>query len=231
MSMPTIWNDLLHLFYPNLCALCQKPLVEGEEQICLECLCDLPHTGYHRQPDNPVEQRLAGTIALEHGSAFLHYAKGGKTQRLIYALKYYDNPELGCLLGRQAARELLSDSSPLCQADVLIPVPLHPRKERKRGYNQSERIAVGMGSVLGIPVRANHVTRTIQTDSQTHRSIYERWQNTCSIFKINQPDALENKHLLLIDDVITTGATIAACADALQTVPGVRVSVFSLSIA
>lgn len=229
--MPTIWNDLLHLFYPNLCALCQKPLVEGEEQICLGCLCDLPHTGYHRLPDNPVEQRLAGMVALEHGSAFLHYAKGGKTQRLIYALKYYDNPELGFLLGRQAARELLSDRSPLCQADLLIPVPLHPRKETTRGYNQSERIAAGMSSILRIPVCTDQVSRIIPTDSQTHRSIYERWQNTCSIFKINRPETLINKQLLLIDDVITTGATIAACAEALRMVPGVRVNAFSLSIA
>lgn len=228
--MPTIWNDLLHLFYPNLCAICKKPLVEGEEQICLECLYDLPHTRYHKQTNNPAEQRFAGKVRIEYGSAYLLFEKGGVTQCLIHALKYRDNKELGFLLGRQAGRELLADHSPLCQADLLIPIPLHPRKQRKRGYNQSEWIADGISSALGIPVRTDCVSRLIPNNSQVRLSIYERWLNTCSIFKTTLPEALENKHVILIDDVITTGATTTACAEALQVVPGIRISVFSLSI-
>ena len=230
-SMPTIWNDLLDLFYPNLCKLCGKKLIEGEELICLRCLCDLPHTGFHKRPDNPVEQLLAGKVPIEHGTAFLHYEKGGKTQRLMHSLKYYDHPEIGFLLGRQAARELLSDRSPLCEVDLLIPVPLHPHKKKKRGYNQSERIAAGINSILAVPVCTNCVTRITQTDTQTHRSVYDRWQNVCSIFSVTNPEALKNKHILLIDDVITTGATITACAQALQKVPGIRISVLALSVA
>lgn len=229
--MLTIWNDLLHLFYPNHCVLCEKPLVEGEEQICLECLCDLPHTGYHRFTGNPAELRLAGKAEIEYGSAFLHFEKGGKTQRLIHLIKYYENKELGFLLGRLAAQELRADHSPLSQVDLLIPIPLHPRRKRKRGYNQSERIAAGLSSVLGIPVRTDCVSRITPTHSQVHRSVYERWLNVCSIFTVTDPEALKDKRVLLIDDVITTGATICACAEALRAVPGIRVNIFSLSIA
>ena len=107
--MPTTWNNLLNLFFPNLCKICKRPLVEGEEQICLKCLCDLPHTGYHQQANNPVEQLFIGKNRIEYATAYLRYEKGGKVQSLIHSLKYHDNKELGYLLGRQIARELQAD--------------------------------------------------------------------------------------------------------------------------
>lgn len=229
--MPRIWNNLLNLFFPNLCKVCKRPLVEGEEQICLKCLCDLPHTGYHKQANNPVEQLFIGKAPIEHATAYLRYEKGGKTQSLIHSLKYHDNKELGFLLGRQLARELKADHSPICAADLLLPVPLHPRKLRERGYNQSEWIASGIRSVLGIPVDTRSLVRSVHTNTQTRKDIYDRWLNVCSIFNITDPEALADKHVLLIDDVITTGATISACAQALSKVPGIRVSVLALSIA
>lgn len=231
MNMPTIWNNLLNLFFPNLCKVCEKPLIEGEEQICLGCLCDLPHTGYHKQANNPVEQLFIGKTPIEHATAYLRYEKGGKVQRLIHSLKYHDNKELGYLLGRQIARELQADGSPLCEADLLLPVPLHPRKMRKRGYNQSEWIAAGIRSVLDIPIDTDSLSRTAYTSTQTRKAVYDRWQNVCSIFKANQTESLKNKHILLIDDVITSGATISACIQALSGIPGIRISILALSIA
>ncbi len=229
--MTRLWNNLLNLFFPNLCKICGSPLVEGEEQICLRCLCDLPHTYYHRKANNPAEQLFFGKNRIEHASAFLRYEKGGKTQKLVHSLKYYDNKEVGYLLGRQAARELLADRSPLIEVDLLIPVPLHPRKERKRGYNQSEWIARGLSSVLHIPIDKGSLARVSFTNTQTRKGVFERWTNVCSIFQVSQPDKLRDKHVLLVDDVITTGATLSACAEALSTVPGIRISVFALSIA
>ena len=170
--MPTTWNNLLNLFFPNLCKICKRPLVEGEEQICLKCLCDLPHTGYHQQVNNPVEQLFIGKDRIEYATAYLRYEKGGKVQCLIHSLKYHDNKELGYLLGRQIARELQADHSPICTVDLLIPVPLHPRKKRQRGYNQSEWIASGIRSIWDIPIDTQSLARTTHTSTQTRKAIY-----------------------------------------------------------
>lgn len=225
-----IWNELLNLFYPNVCLLCRKPLIEGEEQICLHCLCNLPRTRFHLQKENPVEQLFIGKITVLHASSFLYYEKGSPVQQLIHSLKYYDNKELAYLLGRLYARELQKANSPLCQADYLIPVPLHPGKLRQRGYNQSERIAAGISSILHIPVEINVLSRHVQTESQTHKTVFDRWLNVKEIFSISGFIHLEGQHLLLIDDVITTGSTIAACAEALSSIPGVQISLLSIAV-
>ena len=229
--MPTTWNNLLNLFFPNLCKICKRPLVEGEEQICLKCLCDLPHTGYHQLVNNPVEQLFIGKDRIEYATAYLRYEKGGKVQSLIHSLKYHDNKELGYLLGRQIARELQTDHSPICTVDLLIPVPLHPRKKRQRGYNQSEWIARGLNTLLKLPIDTTSLRRTKETETQTHKQTYDRWLNMQNIFSVVDREVLAGKHILLIDDVITTGSTIGACAEALLTIPGVRVSVLAIAMA
>lgn len=229
--MSTIWTELLRLFYPRLCLLCENPLVEGEEQICLHCLADLPRTRYHLRENNPVEQLFMGKIPYRHASAFLRYEKGGAVQRLIHALKYHDNPEMGYRLGAWAARELQADNSLLCQADLIVPVPLHPRKERKRGYNQAEEIARALGACWQIPVAPHALSRTRFTDTQTRRSVYNRWQNVQEIFTALDRRLLENKHILLVDDVITTGSTLAAAAAPLVAIPGASVSFFAIAVA
>lgn len=137
----------------------------------------------------------------------------------------------GYLLGRQIARELQADHSPICTVDLLIPVPLHPRKKRQRGYNQSEWIASGIRSIWDIPIDTQSLARTTHTSTQTRKAIYDRWLNVCSIFNVIHPESLKNKHILLIDDVITTGATISACAKALSGIPGIRISILALSVA
>ena len=178
-----------------------------------------------------VFQLFIGKNRIEYATAYLRYEKGGKVQSLIHSLKYHDNKELGYLLGRQIARELQADHSPICTVDLLIPVPLHPRKKRQRGYNQSEWIASGIRSIWDIPIDTQSLARTTHTSTQTRKAIYDRWLNVCSIFNVIHPESLKNKHILLIDDVITTGATISACAKALSGIPGIRISILALSVA
>ena len=229
--MRTIWNNLLNLFFPNLCRLCKRQLIDGEEQICLFCLCDLPRTKYHKRKDNPVEQLFFGKNQIEYATAYLHYEKGGKVQRLIHSIKYHDNKELGLILGRHFAQELRTDGSPLCDVDVLIPVPLHRRRKRQRGYNQSEWIARGIASIWNKPIDTESLIRTSNSKTQTRKTVYDRWLNVSSIFQARQTEGLKDKHILLIDDVITTGATVSACAKALANIQGIRISILALSVA
>lgn len=224
-----ILNEILNLFFPNLCLICHRPLIKGERQICIKCLCDLPRTGFHKIKDNPVEQLYFGKFQIEHATAYLKYEKGGNVQKIVHSLKYHDNMEIGYILGREIALELKADDSPLCDVDLLLPVPLHKRKMRKRGYNQSECIAKGISSILNIPVDTNSLMRVANNDTQTHKSIYDRWINVSSIFKLVAPEALEGKHILLIDDVITTGATSLACVEELSRAKDTRISILSLS--
>lgn len=223
-------DNLLDLFFPKLCILCNDPLVEGEEHFCLKCLCDLPRTGYDYLQENPASYLFTGKVDICHAAAFLRYEKGGHVQQLIHALKYHDDKEIGFRLGRMTGlhyrQAILSDVP-----DLLLPVPLHPKKRKKRGYNQSEWIARGINSVLQLPIDTTSLCRIRQTETQTHKQIYERWLNVQEIFSVTDAHALEDKHILLIDDVITTGSTIGACAEALLAVPGVRVSVIGVAIA
>lgn len=228
--MRKIFNDLLHLFFPKLCMLCQTPLVGGEDHICLKCLCDLPRTGHNFLEENPATYLFGGKVPVYHAAAFLHYEKGGHVQLLIHSLKYHDNREIGFRLGRMAGlryqKAILSD-----RPDLLLPVPLHPKKRKQRGYNQSEWIARGLNTLLKLPIDTTSLRRTKETETQTHKQTYDRWLNMQDIFSVVDREALAGKHILLIDDVITSGSTIGACAEALLTIPGVRVSVLAIAMA
>lgn len=161
---------------------------------------------------------------------FLYYAKGSVVRQLLYELKYYGNKEIGGFLGRYMAAELLP-SGFFEGIDYILPVPLHRKKERLRGYNQSEWLAKGVGSVTSIPVLSDVMERCKYTETQTHKGLYERWENVCDIFVCNTPAILQGKHVLLIDDVLTTGATIVSCSDALKDVADIRISVLTLALA
>lgn len=228
----SIWSNLLALLFPNLCLLCKEPLVQGEAQICLRCLADLPRTGYHRaEQQNPAEQLFAGNPQVHQAYSFLYYTKGGGVQKLIHALKYHENRELGYLLGRLAAQELLHAGSALCGVDLLVPIPLHPKRLRERGYNQAEWIAKGLNAVWKTPINTTAVCRTQGNDTQTRKNVYDRWINTQNVFSITNPAELEGKNILLVDDVITTGSTISGCVSVLSTIPDVQIKLFSLGIA
>lgn len=225
-----IWSDLLNLFYPNLCLLCKEPLIQGEEHICSYCLYKLPQTGFHLLDNNPAEQLFIGKFPVEHASSFLYYTKGGNTQKLIHSLKYNNNKELGYYLGKLAAQTLMQTN--YCNdIDLLVPVPLHPNRLKSRGYNQSEWIANGIASLLCKSIDSTSLQRIKKTTTQTSKSVFNRWSNVQDIYNVQSTLNFTGKHILLVDDVITSGATTGAAAEAILKVPNTRISILSIAIA
>ena len=228
--MMSIWTDLWNLFFPHSCLLCGRQLISGERVLCLKCLSRLPRTQFHLRKDNIVECNFWGKIPVEHATSFLYYAKGGNVRQLLYELKYHGNQEVGEVMGRMMASELMC-SHFFDGIDLIVPVPLHQRKKRLRGYNQSECLARGVSVVTGIPMDTKVVIRSRYTDTQTHKGQYARWENVRNLFACIFPGSLEGKHLLLVDDVLTTGATVVSCADAFRGILGLRISVLTLALA
>ena len=226
----SIWTDLWKLFFPQCCLVCGKTLLEGEEYLCFHCLSNMPRTHLYLHKDNEMEKELWGKFPIERASAYLYYSKGGDVKKLLTDLKYRGNADLGCFLGRCMTREMLS-SGFFQGVDGIIPVPLHPRKQKIRGYNQSIMLANGVSSVTNIPVWNNLLVRTQYTQTQTRKGSYERWLNVKDMFECTSPDRLRGKHVLLVDDVFTTGATLVACADAFRQIPDLRFSVLTLALA
>ena len=226
--MRTWINNFLQLFYPRLCLYCDNRLTESEQYLCLHCFCELPRTNYHRRTDNPVLKLFTGFFHIHEIAAFLFFEREGKVQKLVHSFKYFGNKQLAKYLGKMAALEMKTDGF-FRNVDILVPVPLHPKKERKRGYNQAEWIAKGVEQVYLCPIRTDVLRRNIDTLTQTRKTIYERHLNVEEIFSLQNADSLEGKHILLIDDVITSGATLRACIKALSAIPDIRISVFSLT--
>lgn len=227
--MRSIWNELTHLFFPRHCLLCGCSLAQGEEQICLHCLCELPRTDYHRQADNPLVEALREAFPFERGMAFYYFERGGKVRQLVHAIKYKKHKEAGYWIGRHIARELMIAQSDFARFDYLVPVPLHRDKQRERGFNQSEWIARGLQSVWGTPIDTTSLCRLRATESQTNKTPLERWLNVCAIFKASTNTPLAGKRILLVDDVCTTGSTFLACAHALSPLPNTKVSFLALA--
>uniref|UniRef100_UPI003216626C ComF family protein n=1 Tax=uncultured Draconibacterium sp. TaxID=1573823 RepID=UPI003216626C len=223
-------SDVLELFFPSLCTTCGERLATQERYICMNCWNDLPVTNFHKNPDNKVAQLFWGRVEIENATAFFSYKKGSKYQQLIHYTKYKGLKELGFETGRKFGFAL-SKSERFSSVNVIVPVPLHPKKERKRGYNQSRWIAAGIADVLQKPVSDNNLFRKTDTSTQTRKNRYERWQNVDGIFGINRPDEFSNKHILLIDDVITTGSTLEACACKLLKLKDTKVSIATLGFA
>ena len=226
----SIWTDLWKLFFPQCCLVCGKTLLEGEEYLCFHCLTNMPRTHLYLHKDNEMEKELWGKFPIERASAYLYYSKGGDVKKLLTDLKYRGNADLGCFLGRCMTREMLS-SGFFQGVDGIIPVPLHPRKQKIRGYNQSIMLANGISSVTNIPVWNDLLVRTQYTQTQTRKGSYERWLNVKDMFECTSPERLRGKHVLLVDDVFTTGATLVACADAFRQIPDLRFSVLTLALA
>lgn len=223
-------QSLLQLFFPRLCEGCNNALLKEEEVLCISCSAQLPRTEYHDDPKNDTVLRLAGRLPFQHASSFAYFTMDGLLQHLIHGLKYRDKQEIGIFLGRQLAFDLRACAW-IKQTDLLIPVPLHPKKEAHRGYNQSLLIAEGMSDILNIPIADTHLLRSRHTDSQTKKSRTERVDNMQNVFVIRREAELQGRHVLLIDDVLTTGATLEACGNILLTVPGLKLSVCTVGIA
>jgi ComF family protein len=220
----------LDLLYPNLCVICNESLVRGEEMICFHCLHQMPKTNYHLEKDNAVEKRFWGKVPVYRATSYFHFYKGSPFRQLLHELKYRGNKEIGRVMGRFAGIDLL-DTDDFASIDVIVPVPLHPKKQLKRGYNQSEWIARGLSEALNKPVDTTHLIRTKENATQTKKSVFERYQNTQGIFALNDVTVFEKKHILLVDDVLTTGSTLEACALALMESSFVKISVFTLALA
>jgi ComF family protein len=223
-------DDLISLFYPRICLACGNTLFRQEDTICTYCLFHLPKTNFHKEADNPVSRIFWGRVPLYSAAAYYHFGKGGKVQHLIHQLKYKGHQEIGVYIGKLYGLELLE--SPLFSGvDFIMPVPLHLSKLRKRGYNQSELFAAGLCNSLPARLDIHSLYRRLASETQTRKSRFSRWENVKEIFALRDEEKLTGKHLLLVDDVITTGATIEACASMLLKIPDVRVSVAALACA
>jgi ComF family protein len=200
-------SDMLNLLFPELCNACGNYLYHGEKEICTKCLFDLPYTDFHLFHQNRVAQQFWGRLPITAAMALLYFKKGTKVQQLLHQLKYNDRTEVGVKLGNLLG-EKLKQSAYYNNVDLIIPVPLHPKKQKQRGYNQSQFIAEGLASVLEIPTSADNLVRDKMTESQTKKARYTRYENMQEVFSVSKPNDLNGKNVLLIDDVITTGATL-----------------------
>ena len=223
-------NDLLGIFFPKSCCCCGSVLLTSENQICTECLLGLPFTDYSKVVENPVEKIFWGRVPIEAATALLSFSKKGGVQRILHSIKYKDNKELGVYMGRQLGLAI-SESHRFDTVDYIVPVPLHPKKLKKRGYNQSEEIAKGIIAHLHKPLCTDVLIRTRFTETQTKKGRFSRWENVSDKFALFDTGVFENKHILIVDDVITTGATIESCARAVLEAPGAKVSVAGLAFA
>jgi len=223
-----LWDDIISLLFPRLCYGCGNHLMRNEKTICTECYILIPRTNYHLKADNPVSKLFWGRCMVEKAAAFSYYTRDSRIRKLIHNLKYNGIAEVGKELGRIYARTLES-SGFLEGISLIIPVPLHPSKKRQRGFNQSEIISQGISDITGIPVEAGLLIRNSVTKTQTRKSRYDRWTNVKDIFTVTDENRISNRHILLVDDVITTGSTLEACASELLKTENVKVSVVALA--
>jgi ComF family protein len=221
-------NGFLDFFLPRQCEICGRRLAVCEKAVCTSCYMILPRTYQWKQPyDNRMVRLFWGRIRVERGAAFLFYQPHSPASHLFYQLKYHDRPDIGVQLGRLAAIELDKDNF-FEGIDLIVPLPLSRKRERKRGYNQCYEIARGVAQVKKIPIVRNAMKRIKETPTQTRKNSAERFENVSQAFKCVRPELLNGKHVLMIDDVVTTGASLLSCAEEMQKQSDVLISVFTL---
>lgn len=225
-----MWNSFLSLIFPNNCAVCELMLYKNEKAICTSCLYQLPKTNYHSYQDNPVAKLFWGRVFLQSATAAYFFTKDNSIQKLMHALKYKKETDIGEKLGSVYGTEL-ANSNLFKTVNTIVPVPLHEKKLKKRGYNQSDFFAKGLSQSMNLPYSSTALARVNATESQTRKSRFKRWENVQSVFCVADETALKNKHVLLVDDVVTTGATIEACANEILKLPNTMVSVATIAFA
>lgn len=203
----------VHLIFPHVCASCQLPLGKYERHLCTTCTLNLPLTGFHNISDNGVEKSFWGRIPIQQATAWWFFEKGSSAQQIIHHIKYHAEKELAVYMGKLFGHDLLN--TPFAHCDVIVPVPLHENKMLKRGYNQAQLIAQGISQITNIPIVNNALLRLENTKSQTRQNRIDRWENIKNAFVLHDEYAVKNKHVLIVDDVLTTGATIEAVGNQL----------------
>lgn len=223
-------NSIADVLLPRYCKVCGHRLSVGEQHLCACCSLRLPVMEYHRGRVNPAENRLMGVTALKRAASFIAYEKESDYRRIMYHLKYYGHPDVGSYLASQAARKLMAEGF-FDGVDFIVPVPLSRRKKRSRGYNQCDSIAAGIAGITHLPVRNNVVKRIVSNQVQAKKDRLQRWRNASDIFAVTDAASLAGKHVLVVDDILTTGATLSSLIDTMRiSAPDIRVSVFTLGL-
>ena len=225
----TTWHHLANLFYPKSCICCEESLLDQEQHLCLTCRFDLSFVDNGTYQTNLVTRVFDGRVPIAKGASFLHYHEIGKTKQLIHELKYKNNQNIGSFLALWFGKELAA-SGEFKEVDCIIPVPLHEKKLKKRGYNQLTKFGHVLSDLLKTRYEPSVLKRLSFTTTQTRKKRLDRFQNTSSRFVVAQPELLNNQHILLIDDVITTGATLEACCKELLKAENVKISIVTLAI-
>ncbi len=217
-------SDAIHLFYPHVCVGCGSDVIETTQTLCAQCFAALPQTDYFLYANNPVERLFAGRIIVQSAGSAFYFTKKSLLQNLLHEIKYKGNKEAGLFVGKQIGIAI-QQSNRFEDIDMIVPLPLNSKRLQQRGYNQATLLAKGIASVIEKPVNENIVFRRMNTETQTGKNRADRWQNMQAVFGVKQKEAIEGKHVLLVDDIVTTGATLEACGEAILSIPNTQLSI------
>ena len=223
-----ILSNLLSLFYPKMCAACGNALQQNESCLCLECLLHLPETENYKEHNNTLRSLFDGRTRVEEVASLMSYKKESNVQKILHNFKYNGQKEIGKYLGEYFGKQLITEER-FRKIDFIIPIPLHKKKLRKRGFNQSEWIAQGLSISMNIPSRTDILFREDFTETQTKKNRYARWMNVKEVFTLKDFKSIKNRHIAICDDVLTTGATMEAAIQKLQQVNDIKISVITLA--
>jgi ComF family protein len=230
IDLKEIKDSFLHLLFPHVCSGCGSDIINRENTLCMRCLAEMPETNFHLYINNPVEKIFWGRLPVVSATAQYYFTKESLMQHLMHQLKYKGNKELGRQLGRLIGNDL-QQTNRFNEVDALIPLPLFPVKEKRRGYNQATVLCEGIAEVMKTEILKDVIIRIQHTETQTKKGRMERWQNMEGKFELVRPEKIQNKHVLLIDDVITTGATLEACGQELLNASNTKLSIATLCFA
>ena len=224
--------DFIGLIFPRLCLACREPLVTGEHHLCTGCRAELPYTDFHRLPpeQNPLGRRFWGKLPIRYALSYLRFVRHGRVQHLLHELKYQGQRDVGTALGQLYGAELHAAGF-AADFDLIVPVPLHPKKLAKRGYNQAAAFATGLAEGLKVPASATALRRIANTQTQTKKNRAQRWDNVATVCEVENPAAVIGRRLLIVDDVLTTGATLEACGAVLLAAGAAEVSIATIACA
>ena len=230
LKLTNLLGDFVSLIYPNICPACNENAPIRDDIFCVKCYYKLPYTDFYINDDNLMRDRFWGRLELEIASSIFLFSKGSRTQNIIHALKYKNKKELGIRLGEDHGIKL-RDNPKAQDIDLIIPVPIHFKKLKKRGYNQSALFAKGLSKGMNIPWSEDHLICIKESSTQTRKSRLDRLENVEKTFALSNPQALKGKHILLVDDVLTTGATLEACALRILEAEHTKISLAAIAIA